>query len=66
MRFTAAVTQEPPWYVALCLEVDFTSQGESVEDALKTLREAIELYFEGQPFLDRIDTPIIAPVDIPA
>jgi predicted RNase H-like HicB family nuclease len=66
MRFTAAVTHEPPWYVARCLEVEVTSQGESVEAALGSLREALELYFEDQPFPDHIDTPIIAPVDIPA
>ena len=46
MRFTAAVTHEPPWYVACCLEVEVTSQGERVEEALSSLREALELYFE--------------------
>ena len=66
MRFTAAVTHEPPWYVARCLEVEVTSQGGSVEEALSNLREALELYFEDQPFPDHIETPIIAPVDIPA
>lgn len=66
MRFTAAVTHEPPWYVARCLEVEVTSQGENVEGALSNLREALELYFEDQPLPDHIDTPIIAPVDIPA
>jgi predicted RNase H-like HicB family nuclease len=66
MRFTAAVTQKAPWFVARCLEVEVTSQGESVEEALKNLGEALELYFEDQPLPDRIETPIIAPVDIPA
>ena len=66
MRFTAAVTQEAPWYVARCLEVEVASQGDSVEEALKNLREALVLYFEDQPFPDHIETPIIAPVDIPA
>jgi predicted RNase H-like HicB family nuclease len=66
MRFTAAVTHEPPWYVARCLEVAVTSQGESVQQALDNLREALELYFEDQPFPDHIATPIIAPVDAPA
>ncbi|MGH3146108.1 MAG: type II toxin-antitoxin system HicB family antitoxin, partial [Rubrobacter sp.] len=31
---------------AQCLEVDVASQGESEEEALENLREAIELYFE--------------------
>lgn len=66
MRLTAAVNHEPSWYVARCLEVEVTSQGENVERALKDLGEALELYFEDQSLPDRIDTPIIAPVDIPA
>ena len=66
MRFTAAVTHEPPLYVARCLEVEVTSQGEDVDDALNNLREALELYFEDRPLPERIDTPIIAPIDIPA
>jgi predicted RNase H-like HicB family nuclease len=66
MRFTAAVIQEPLWYVARCLEVEITSQGETVENALGNLREALELYFEDQPLPDHVETPIIAPVDIPA
>jgi predicted RNase H-like HicB family nuclease len=66
MRFTAAVTQEAPWYVARCLEIEVASQGNTVEEALKNLREALELYFEDQPLPDHVETPIIAPVDIPA
>ncbi len=64
MRFTAAVTHEAPWYVARCLEVEVASQGQTVEEALANLKEALELRFEGQPLPDRIETPIIAPVDV--
>ncbi len=45
-HFTASVWQEDDWFVAQCLEVDVASQGESEEDALKNLKEALELYFE--------------------
>ena len=38
--FTAAVTQEPHRYVARCLEVEVTSQGETMEEALRNFREA--------------------------
>ena len=44
--FSASVWREGDWYVAQCLEVDVASQGESEEEALKNLREALELYFE--------------------
>ena len=48
MRFTAAITHEGPWQVARCLEVEVASQGETVEEALANLREALELYFEDE------------------
>ena len=44
--FTASVCKEGNWYVAQALEVDVASQGESVDDALDNLREALELHFE--------------------
>jgi predicted RNase H-like HicB family nuclease len=49
LQLTAAVTHEDGWYVARCLDVEVTSQGETVEEALANLREALELYFEDQP-----------------
>jgi predicted RNase H-like HicB family nuclease len=43
--FTASVTQEDDWYIAQCLEVDVASQGETAEEALANLGEALSLYF---------------------
>ena len=43
---TASVVKEGDWYVAQCLEVDIASQGETVDEALANLREALELHFE--------------------
>lgn len=45
-RFTAVITREGDWYVAQCLEVDVVSQGESEQEAIENLREALELHFE--------------------
>ena len=42
-RLTAAICHEPPWYVARSLEVEVTSQGETSDEALANLREALEL-----------------------
>lgn len=64
MRFTAAVSHEVPSYVARCLEVEVTSQGETVNEALSNLREALQLYFEDQPFPEGIEPPIIATVNV--
>jgi predicted RNase H-like HicB family nuclease len=44
--FAATVWREGKWYVSQCLEVDVASQGESEEEALRNLKEALELYFE--------------------
>lgn len=66
MRLTAAITHEALWYVARCLEVEVTSQGETAEEALDNLREALELYFEDAPIPDLAEPPIIASVDIAA
>ena len=43
---TASVCREGEWYVAQALDADVASQGESVDDALTNLREALELHFE--------------------
>ncbi len=45
-RFTAHLWREGDLWVAQCLEVDVASQGETEEEALKNLKEALELYFE--------------------
>lgn len=48
MRFHASITQEGSGFVAQCLEVDVASQGDSAEEALSNLQEALELFFEGE------------------
>lgn len=44
--FTANVWKEGQWFIAQCREVDVASQGESEEEALTNLGEALELHFE--------------------
>ena len=44
--FAASVWKEGDWYVSQCLEIDVASQGETEEEALSNLKEALELYFE--------------------
>ena len=43
---TAIVEKEAGGYVSLCPELDVASQGETVEDAVANLREAVELFLE--------------------
>ena len=65
MQLTAAITHEASWYVARCIEVEVASQGETADEALANLKEALELYFEDTP-PEGIEAPIIATVDIAA
>jgi predicted RNase H-like HicB family nuclease len=44
--FTVSIWREGDWYVVQCLEVDVASQGESEDEAIENLREALELHFE--------------------
>ena len=63
--FTASIWKEGQWYVAQALEADVASQGESVDEALANLREALELHFEppvpsAAPDLRRIEVEVAA------
>lgn len=46
-KFTATVSKEEALYVAQCLEIDVASQGETEQEALTNLKEALELHLEG-------------------
>ena len=45
-KLTAIIEREGNGYVALCPEVDVASQGDTIDEAKKNLREALELFFE--------------------
>ena len=59
--FTASLQREDDCFVAQCLEVDVASQGETEEEALANLREALELYFE--PPRSTV-TPLVRTVEV--
>jgi predicted RNase H-like HicB family nuclease len=45
-KLTAIIEREDDGYVALCPELDVASQGDTVGEARKNLKEALELFFE--------------------
>ncbi len=55
------IWKEDNLYVAQCLNVEVSSFGESIADAIKNIKEAVELYFEDEPYLEmrKIDSLII-------
>ena len=48
------VWKEGDFYVAHCLNVEVSSFGDTKEQALKNLQEALDLYFEDIPFEDAL------------
>ena len=62
--FTAVVYKEGKIYVAECPEVGTASQGTTIEDAVKNLQEATELYLEEFP-LKESQHPFITTFEVP-
>jgi len=48
-KFTTIINQEGKWYIAYCLELGVVSQGKTIEEAQKNLKEAVGLYLEDYP-----------------
>jgi len=42
------VWKENSEFVAQCLNVDVSSHGSTLDEAIKNLKEAVELYFQGE------------------
>jgi predicted RNase H-like HicB family nuclease len=64
MQLMVSVMKEVDWYVAQCLQVDVASQGESIEQALAKLQEAIELLFEGEEAPEIRELSMLAPINV--
>ena len=47
--FTAIIQKEEDMYVAKCPEIGTASQGKTIEEAIRNLKEATELYLEEFP-----------------
>ena len=48
-KYTAVINKEEDMFVAECPEVGTVSQGYSLDEAIKNLKEATELYLEEFP-----------------
>ena len=45
-QLTAIIEREGDGFVSLCPELDVASQGSTVDEAHRNLKEALELFFE--------------------
>ena len=52
---SATIWKEPDRFVSLCPELNVASCGDSIEDALAMLTEAVELYLENAADLRWLD-----------
>lgn len=48
LKYNVIIEKEENWYVAKCIDNNIASQGKTIEEALKNLKEAIELYYEDE------------------
>lgn len=60
---SAVIHREEDMYVAKCPEVGTASQGKTIEEALKNLKEATELYLEEFP-LKKNEKPIMTVFEV--
>ncbi|NUQ57419.1 MAG: type II toxin-antitoxin system HicB family antitoxin [Candidatus Paceibacter sp.] len=53
--------KEGKYYVAQCLNVDVSSFGRTKPEAIKNIKEALELYFEDMKFpkIKKVGNPVI-------
>jgi predicted RNase H-like HicB family nuclease len=64
LHLTAAVSREGDWYVARCLEIEATSQGQTVEEAIANLRDVVEVYLEEEPAPSAPSPPLVTSFDV--
>ena len=60
---TAIIQKDENMYVAKCAEIGTVSQGRTIQQALKNLKEATELYLEEFPN-KKIKRPILTTFDV--
>ena len=66
-KLNAAIKFDGKWFVARCLDLPVTSQGETFDQAKGNLAEAIELYIEtwgAEEVEDSIGEPKLAKVEV--
>ena len=58
---TAIIHKGEKYYIGECLEIDVITQGTTIDETLKNLKEAVSLYFEDED-IESIPLPTEAPL----
>lgn len=48
IKYNVIIQKEENWYVAKCIDNNIASQGKTIEEAMKNLKEALELYIQDE------------------
>jgi len=64
LSLTVVISREDDRYVAQCLEVDVSSFGDTQDEAIAMITEALELWFEETLIPEHIDRPVVTTVDL--
>ena len=48
IKYNVIIQKEENWCVAKCLDNNVASQGKTIEEAMKNLKEALELYMQDE------------------
>ncbi|MBI5022586.1 MAG: type II toxin-antitoxin system HicB family antitoxin [Candidatus Magasanikbacteria bacterium] len=67
-HFNTIFEKEGEYFIAKCLELGVVSQGKTIEEAQKNLKEAVDLYLEDVPVATRNELttkhPLITSFDL--
>lgn len=58
-EFDYIIWREDDQYVSKCLNVEIASCGDTKDEALKNLKEALELYYEEENEYQTVSEPIV-------
>lgn len=64
LSVTVVISREGDRFVAQCIEVDVSSFGDTHEEALAMVTEALELWFEDAPVPEHLNRPMVTTVDL--
>lgn len=62
--FTTSIQKEGKWYVAYCVELGVASQGKTLAEAKRNIKEAVELYLEDTPARALPRNPMVSKLEI--
>ncbi|MBI4044519.1 MAG: type II toxin-antitoxin system HicB family antitoxin [Candidatus Diapherotrites archaeon] len=63
LSLTAIISKDEDMFVAKCPEIGTVSQGKTIDEALKNLKEATELYLEEFP-IKKISKPFLTTFEV--